>query len=147
MDQQVNQDASMSHPDKGGVEMQRLHQNSSGNDDKLQVMTNGSAGPNEGDKDGAPDEFEKPIEVKQSFFRRCRKKCCKKDPKAAQAQKPVGLESNPNLRVKNTIKRIVNGRFVLTLMTFVTIFALIGVSIFILTATIFKLFSHLGVSY
>ena len=54
-----------------------------------------------------------------------RSKCCKRD---AHPKKPVGFESNPNLRVKNTIKRIVNGRFVLTLMTFVTIFALIGVS-------------------
>ena len=40
---------------------------------------------------------------------------------------------NPNLRVKNTIKRIVNGRYVLTIMTFVTIFALIGVSTFVFT--------------
>ena len=65
------------------------------------------------------------VEVKQGFLRRCRAKCCKRDP---NPKKPVGFESNPNLRVKNTIKRIVNGRFVLTLMTFVTIFALIGVS-------------------
>ena len=110
--------------------MQRLGpKDMSGNDDKI-VNTHGSGGPMDaaGDKskgeDGGPDEFDKQVEVKQSCFRRLRKKCCSKDP----AKKPVGVESNPNLRVKNTIKRIVNGRFVLTLMTFVTIFALIGVS-------------------
>ena len=70
------------------------------------------------------DDQSKTVVVKQGFLQRCRAKCCKKDPHV----KPVGLESNPNLRIKNTIKRIVNGRFVLTLMTFVTLFALIGVS-------------------
>ena len=73
-----------------------------------------------------PDELKdtKNVEVKQGFLKRIVAKCSSKD----QPKKPVAFESNPNLRVKNTIKRIVNGRFVLTLMTFVTIFALIGVS-------------------
>ncbi len=76
----------------------------------------------------APDDFvDKPVEVKQSFLKRMRDKCCRRD---QNKPKPVGFEINPNLRIKNTIKRIVNGRFVLTLMTFVTIFALIGVSNF-----------------
>ena len=70
------------------------------------------------------DDQSKSVVVKQGFLQRCKAKCCKKDPN----KKPVGLESNPNLRIKNTIKRIVNGRIVLTLMTFVTLFALIGVS-------------------
>lgn len=71
-----------------------------------------------------PDELKdtKNVEVKQGFLKRIVAKCSSKD----QPKKPVAFESNPNLRVKNTIKRIVNGRFVLTLMTFVTIFALIG---------------------
>ena len=68
---------------------------------------------------------EQQVEVKQGFLLRCRNKCCSRD---NNAKKPSGVESNPNARVKNTIKRIVNGRFVLTIMTFVTIFALIGVS-------------------
>ena len=60
-------------------------------------------------------------------MRRCRNKCCSRD----GDKNKLGFEVNPNLRVKNTIKRIVNGRYVLTIMTFVTIFALIGVSTFI----------------
>ena len=63
--------------------------------------------------------------VKEGFIQRCLTKCCKKDPN----KKSTGIESNPNLRIKSNIRRIVNGRFVLTLMTFVTLFALIGVSI------------------
>lgn len=67
---------------------------------------------------------EQPVVVKEGFLKRCRNKCrSKQDP----VKQPT-FESNPNLSVKNTIKRIINGRFVLTLMTFVTLFALIGVS-------------------
>ena len=65
------------------------------------------------------------VEVKVGFLKRCMNKCGRN---ANANKKQIGFESNPNLRVKNTIKRIVNGRFVLTLMTFVTVFALIGVS-------------------
>ena len=64
------------------------------------------------------------VEVKAGCMRRMRNKCCSREP----AKKQQGADINPNLRVKNTIKRIVNGRYVLTIMTFVTIFALIGVS-------------------
>ena len=75
-----------------------------------------------------PEEFKseipKKVAIKESLFQRCKAKCCTKDPN----KKPVGFESNPNVRLRNNIKRLVNGRFVLTLMTFVTLFALIGVS-------------------
>lgn len=50
---------------------------------------------------------------------------CKRDTKKAQP----GFEHNPNLHIKQVIRKVVNGRFVLTLMTFVTLFALIGVSL------------------
>ena len=78
------------------------------------------------------DEFEKDDPKKQAIIKegciqRCLSKLCKSDPN----KKPLGFENNPNLRIKANIKRIVNGRFVLTLMTFVTLFALIGVSIII----------------
>lgn len=81
--------------------------------------------PKEGE-DLLASEFreDKNVEVKEGFLKRMAAKCGSRD----QPKKPIAFESNPNLRIKNTIKRIVNGRFVLTLMTFVTIFALIGVS-------------------
>ena len=71
-------------------------------------------------------EQEKNVQVKVGCLKRCRTKCCSKEP--VPGKKIPSFESNPNLRVKNIIKRIVNGRFVLTLMTLVTLFALIGVS-------------------
>ena len=119
---------------EGAIELGKLTNNSASLDDK-QVNTLGSAGGEEKGKiteEGgvAKDELipkedlDKHVEVKQGFLRRCRQKCS-----SSGNKKAVGFETNPNLRIKNTIKRIVNGRFVLTLMTFVTIFALIGVSI------------------
>ena len=93
---------------------------SNAGDEKGKIMEEGAA------KEDliAKDDLDKHVEVKQGFLRRCRQKCS-----SSGNKKAVGFETNPNLRIKNTIKRIVNGRFVLTLMTFVTIFALIGVSI------------------
>ena len=70
------------------------------------------------------DSKNKQTIVKEGCIQRCMSKICKQDPN----KKPLGFENNPNLRIKANIKRIVNGRFVLTLMTFVTLFALIGVS-------------------
>ena len=68
---------------------------------------------------------QKDVEVKLGFMTRCREKCCKKDVN----KKATGTEMNPNLRLRSNIRKLVNGKFVLTLMTFVTLFALIGVSI------------------
>ena len=119
---------------EGAIELGKFTNQSASIDDK-NVNTIGS---NAGDEKGkimeegaakedliAKDDLDKHVEVKQGFLRRCRQKCS-----SSGNKKAVGFETNPNLRIKNTIKRIVNGRFVLTLMTFVTIFALIGVSIY-----------------
>ena len=138
----------MSAPDKGeagGVELAKVTNNSAGNlnssidEGQGRINTKGShAGENgeqkvvKNDEGNLKSDFfptEQQVEVKQGFLQRCRARCCSCD----NNKKQPGIESNPNARVKNTIKRIVNGRFVLTIMTFVTIFALIGVSIFIST--------------
>lgn len=135
----LNQMASA--PDKGETELGKLARdvNTSLDEGKVRMNANGGNAPgaNGGEnpktaiKIEAPPDLkseifpvEQQVEVKQGFLSRCRNKCCSGD----NNKKQSGFESNPNARVKNTIKRIVNGRFVLTLMTFVTIFALIGVS-------------------
>ncbi len=118
------------------IEMGKLNQNSVDKSLEEHKIVNGTLNSQgnvsekaktEADQSAPEDIVEKPVEVKQSFLKRMRDKCCRRD---QNKPKPVGFEINPNLRIKNTIKRIVNGRFVLTLMTFVTIFALIGVSNF-----------------
>ena len=123
--------------DKGeGYEMGRL--SGAINSSLDEPVGRGTLGSNSGPEDPTtknaitieppkPEEFpmDNQVEVKHGCMRRCRAKCCSREPN----KKQQGFETNPNLRVKNTIKRIVNGRYVLTIMTFVTIFALIGVSL------------------
>ena len=87
------------------------------------------------DEPGEVTDAEKTIEVKQGCLKRCAVKFA---PKNQPSKKPLGYEQNPNLRVKNTIKHLLNGSFFLTLMTLVTFFALIGVSISVLGLLFFR---------